>query len=102
MNKKDLVGMLGKVVLLVGLPVLLTTTFLYQEKQKQKIIENPATTIEYTVVEGDRIDNLLRQYSNILGSIDPRDVREYTKEISNKKTSSLSIGEKIKIPVYKK
>lgn len=101
MGKNDLIGMLGKVLLIVGLPAIVTAIPLYQDKQKQKIIKNPVGIIECIAERGDGIDKLLRKYGNLPDSVDPRDVREYTKEINGKKTSDLYLGETIRIPVYK-
>ena len=102
MNKKDLVKRIGTAALVIGFPAVITLSQYNIERHKQEIIKNPARTVEYSIRKGDTIDNLLRQYSNLPDSVDQRDVREYTKEINGKKTSDLYVGEKIKLPVYKK
>ncbi|MBS3090334.1 hypothetical protein J4433_01035 [Candidatus Pacearchaeota archaeon] len=93
-------------------PIVVGSTFLFlnavrsdymfpKDRKQQEIVRNPAGTIEYSVEKGDGIDRILRKYSNIPSSVDPRDVREYTLETNGKKTSDLAIGETIKLPVYK-
>lgn len=93
-------------------PIVLGSTFLFlnavrgnymfpRDRKQQEIVENPARTIEYSVVKGDTIDNLLRKYSNMPTSVNPVGVRIYTTEINKKKTSDLAVGETIKIPIYK-